>query len=68
MKYQIIVGKPSGEVMYLPKKAIDILIKNNYLVNDLIYDGLNIKPYLLFKDDNLLEIIDILSMLSNDIW
>jgi hypothetical protein len=68
MKYQIIVGKPSGEVMYLPKKGIDILIKNNYLVNELIYDGLNIKPYLLFKDDNLLEIIDILSMLSNDIW
>jgi hypothetical protein len=68
MKYQIIVGKPSGEVMYLPKIAIDILIKNKFLINDLIYDGINIKPYFLFKDDDLLDILNILSLLDNDIW
>jgi len=65
-KYQMLVGYPSGEVLYLPINIINKL--KGYVYTDTIYDGVQIIKTFMFSDEDYQNIIDLLSLFDNDEW
>jgi len=65
-KYEMVVGYPSGEIVYLPKNIINKL--KDYVYIDTIYDGRNILTSFMFNDSDYKNIINILSIIDSSEW
>lgn len=62
--YKDVIGVPSGEVLSLPSGIIRILMNKGLIEINFIEN----KRYYIFDDDNLEDIIEKLTKISEELW
>lgn len=67
-KYKIIVGLPSGEVMNVPQKGINMLRSNGLVWKEVLFDGEANIVYYVYDDSLMDDVVDVLSDLSGSDW